>query len=265
MTNVRGISHGVLQSGPGTPVGSSDRRAPGRAVPTSRSARRGFWTPRSVMHMCSASSTTPTPLRLEVLVEPARDLRREPLLHLEVAREQVDDAGELREPDDPLARAGSRRGRRPTNGQQVVLAQRVERDGGRDDQLVVAAVVGERRRRNGCGVSSSAYMRATRRGVSRQALVGEVDAERAQQGARGGLGGGQVDAAAGAAGRRCQVGEGWGHTTVGAPRRRGLTSRAAPRPRPRAGSGRRAAPRRPRAGGRSRPRRRSRARSPCAG
>ena len=72
----------------------------------------------------------------------------------------------------------------PWNGQQVVHAERVERDRPRDDQLVVAVVVGERRRPErlrrqqlGVGVGDPARRVLQRLGV-------DVGAERAQQ-ARG--------------------------------------------------------------------------------
>ena len=106
----------------------------------------GFWTPRSDMHRCSASSTTPTPLGRSSRCEPAGDLRRQPLLDLQRAGEVIDHARELRQPDDPLARQVADVGDADER-QQVVLAQRVERDVAGDDELVVAAVVGERRRR----------------------------------------------------------------------------------------------------------------------
>ena len=85
-------------------------------------------------------------LGLELALEPARDLRRQPLLDLQGAGEQLDDPGQLREADDPLAGQVADVGD-ADEGQQVVLAERVERDVPGDDELVVAAVVGERRRR----------------------------------------------------------------------------------------------------------------------
>jgi hypothetical protein len=64
------------------------------------------------------------------------------LLHLQVAREQLDHPRELGKADDALARQVSHVGD-ADEGQQMVLAQRVEGDAGGDDQLVVADVVGE--------------------------------------------------------------------------------------------------------------------------
>jgi hypothetical protein len=43
-------------------------------------------------------------LRLELGLQPAGDLRGQPLLDLQVAREQLDDATELAQTDDPLGR-----------------------------------------------------------------------------------------------------------------------------------------------------------------
>src|ERR687897_637787 len=81
----------------------------------------------------------------QVLVEPAGDLRRQALLDLQGAREQLDHARELGQPDDALPRQVADVGDADER-QEVVLAQRVEGDPGRDDELVVAAVVRERGR-----------------------------------------------------------------------------------------------------------------------
>jgi hypothetical protein len=69
------------------------------------------------------------PLGRELPVEPVRDLLRQALLHLEGASTVVDDAGELRQPDDPLGGQVADVGD-ADEGQQMVLAQRVERDPG---------------------------------------------------------------------------------------------------------------------------------------
>ena len=94
--------------------------------------------------------------RRQMRLQPVGDLLRQALLHLQVAREQVDDPGQLRKADDPVAGqvadvrdAGER--------QQVVLAQRVERDRAgrrraRRSRSSLGNVVGS----NGTGVSSSA-------------------------------------------------------------------------------------------------------------
>jgi hypothetical protein len=66
-------------------------------------------------------------LRLQLVLEPAGDLGRQPLLDLERAGEVVDDAGELREAEDPLARQIADVGDADER-QQVVLAERMERD-----------------------------------------------------------------------------------------------------------------------------------------
>ena len=78
--------------------------------------------------------------------------------------------------------------------QQVVLAQRVERDVARDDELVVAAVVGERRRVERARREQLGVHPRHARGRVAQALVGEVDAERDEQVVGGAFGRGQVDA-----------------------------------------------------------------------
>ena len=85
-------------------------------------------------------------LRRELALQPVGDLRGQPLLDLQRSGEGLDHARELGQPDDPLARQVGDVGDADER-QQVVLAQRVERDVACDDELVVAAVVGERRRR----------------------------------------------------------------------------------------------------------------------
>ena len=83
-------------------------------------------------------------LRLELTLEPVGDLGREPLLDLQRARVVLDDARELRQPDDlVVGQVGDVR--HADERQQVVLAERVEVDLAGHDQLVVVAVVRERR------------------------------------------------------------------------------------------------------------------------
>ena len=69
--------------------------------------------------------------------------------------------------------------------QQVVHAQRLERDVAHEDELVVALVGKQRSRSNSAGVSSSANEAATRRGVSSRSGESSVGADRAQQVERG--------------------------------------------------------------------------------
>ena len=85
--------------------------------------------------------------------------------------------------------------RHPVEGQQVVHAQRVKRDRPRDDQLVIAVVVGEgrrlkrlRRQQLGIGVGHPARRLPQRLGV-------DIGAERPQQLASRTLHGGVVDLA----------------------------------------------------------------------
>ena len=86
-----------------------------------------------------ASITTPTPWGCSRLLEEFGDLLGQPLLDLEPPGVHLDDARDLREPDDPAARDVRDR-RRAEERQQVVLAQRVERDVLDDDHLAVADV-----------------------------------------------------------------------------------------------------------------------------
>ena len=104
----------------------------------------GLRTPRITAHRWVASMTTPTPCGSSRSCEELGDLLGQPLLDLEPAGVHLDDARDLREPDDPAARdVGDRRG--PEERQQVVLAQRVERDVLDDDHLAVGDVEDGRR------------------------------------------------------------------------------------------------------------------------
>ena len=125
-----------------------------------------FCTPRSDMHRCSASMTTPTPRGQQVVLQAVRDLHREALLNLQFACEQLDDARELRHADDPVTRqVGDVRN--PVKWQHVVPAQRVKGDVTHDDELVVGRLVGKVVSESDSCVSISASAAATRRGVSR--------------------------------------------------------------------------------------------------
>jgi len=136
----------------------------------------GFCTPRSDMHMCAASSTTPTPFGAGAPLEPARDLARQALLDLEVAREEVNRPRELRQSHDALTRQVAHV-RHVGGGEQVVLAHRVERNRTGDDELVIALVVGKRRGIEGNGREEVRVERCHPSGRRAAALAREVDAE----------------------------------------------------------------------------------------
>ena len=149
-------------------------------------------TPRNDMHWCSASITTPTPLGAQVILEPVGDLLGQPLLHLQVTREQLHHAGQLRQPENAFAGQVADV-RDALERQHVVLAQRLHGDAARQHQFVVPLVVRERRqvelpRREHLGVRVGhpprrvGQMRAVR-----------IPPERHQQIGHGPLGGGQVD------------------------------------------------------------------------
>ena len=106
-------------------VRGSSRTRPCSADVTVRAP--GFCTPRSDMQRCSASSTTPTPRGARCSSSQSATCCRQPLLHLQVTREQIDDPRQLREADDPIARQVADV-RDPVERQQVVLAQRMKRD-----------------------------------------------------------------------------------------------------------------------------------------
>ena len=95
-----------------------------------------FSTPRMRMQRCSASSTTRDAERVELLLHGGRDLGGHALLHLEPAREDLDQARDLADADDPLAR-DVRDVRLAEERQDVVLAEREEIDVAHDDHLGV--------------------------------------------------------------------------------------------------------------------------------
>ena len=68
-----------------------------------------FWMPRMTMHMCCASITTATPSGFERLLDAVADLDRQPLLHLQPAREGIDHARDLGQADDVAVRECRRR------------------------------------------------------------------------------------------------------------------------------------------------------------
>src|ERR1700733_745617 len=82
------------------------------------------------------------PLRLEVFLQPVCYLDGEAFLDLEVPGEQLHHPGQLGQPQDPFGGYVADVGH-AVEGQEVVLAQRVEGDVPGQDQLVVALVVGE--------------------------------------------------------------------------------------------------------------------------
>ena len=81
--------------------------------------------------------------RSQVGVEPVGDLLGQPLLHLRAVREQLDHPGQLGQPEDPVAGQVADV-RHADERQQVVLADRPDRDVAGEDELVVALVVVER-------------------------------------------------------------------------------------------------------------------------
>ena len=78
-----------------------------------------------------------------MLLEPVGDLLGEPLLYLQPAGEQLHHAGQLRQAENARRRDVADVGD-PVERQQMVLAQRLERNVAGQHQLVVALVVGER-------------------------------------------------------------------------------------------------------------------------
>ncbi len=95
-----------------------------------------FSTPRIDMQRCEASITTATPERPDLLAERLGDLVGQPFLHLQAAREDLDEARDLAQPDDAALRdvgdVASAEER-----QQVMLAETVEVDVLDDHHLVI--------------------------------------------------------------------------------------------------------------------------------
>ena len=97
----------------------------------------GFSTPRTDMHMCSASSMTATPRGLQDLLDRGRDLRGHVLLRLQAARIDVDQPRELGQPDHPVDRlVGDMR--LADERHHVMLAMGVEGDVAHQHEIVVA-------------------------------------------------------------------------------------------------------------------------------
>ena len=155
--------------------------------------------------MCSASRTTPTPLGSSSRSsQPATWVVRRSWIWRSRG-EELDDATELAQADDPLT-GEIPDVRHPMKGQQVMHAQRVKWDRPCDDQLVIAVVVGEggrpkrlRRQQLGIGIGDAA-----RRLLERLCI--DVGAERPQKLASRSLNAGAVDLAVGltALGWRCE-------------------------------------------------------------
>ena len=144
-----------------------------------------FWTPRSDMQRCSASSTTPTPFGSSSVWSQSATCV--------VAAEQLDDPAELAQADDAFAREVGDVGH-PVEREQVVHAERVERNRSSHDQLVVALVVrkggrseGVWREQLGIGVGHPPGRVVERRGI-------DVGTNRPEQIARRPLQGGVIDA-----------------------------------------------------------------------
>lgn len=94
-------------------------------------------------------------LGLQALMEAVGDLLGQSFLDLKAAGEPVRDPGQLGQTEDATAREVADVGD-AAEGQQVVLAQRLERQVPGQDELVVALVVAERGAVNASGVSISA-------------------------------------------------------------------------------------------------------------
>ena len=171
-------------------VRGSSRRPPCRAEVTVR-APGGAHPADAHAHVLGLEHD-PHALGREVLLQPAGDLLGEPLLHLQPAGEQLDDARQLGQPEDPVARqVGDVRD--ADEGQQVVLAQRREGDVPGDDELVVALLVRERRQAERARLEQLGVRRRhPPRGVA-QRLARDVLPERDEQVGDGCGGGCLVD------------------------------------------------------------------------
>ena len=158
----------------------------------------------------------PHALGPQLVLQARRDLRREALLQLKAAGEEVDHACELREPQDALRGEVGDVGD-AVERQDVVHAQRLERDLTHDDELVVALVVGEGRQVERLGREQlGVRVRHPARRLA-QALVVEIGTERGEQLSRGAFHAVAIDRA-----REMGHGEGCGHAAFVRRRRRFL-------------------------------------------
>lgn len=102
----------------------------------------GLRTPRMVMQRCSHSTTTITPLRLQVLDQGVGDLAGEAFLDLGSLGEDVDQSRELGQPGDLAVGGDVGDVGDPGERQQVVLAGAPHLDVTHQHHLVVAEVEG---------------------------------------------------------------------------------------------------------------------------
>jgi hypothetical protein len=117
--------------------------------------------------------------------------------------------------------------RDPDEWQHVVLAQGVERNPGRDHQLVIAAVVRKGRRPERCGRQQFRVHACHAPRRIAEALVCQVDAEGVEQVMRSSLRRREIDVAAIAGCRHRQMGECLGHASLSDPWAASLTAVAA--------------------------------------
>jgi hypothetical protein len=96
-----------------------------------------LWMPRVVMHSCAPSTTTPTPQRLQHVLDALGDLRGHLLLHLEAARVGLDHARQLADADH-LAVGQVADVDLADDRRHVVLAMAFVLDVAQHDHLVVA-------------------------------------------------------------------------------------------------------------------------------
>ena len=89
------------------------------------------------MHRCSASITTPAPRGFTCSLHPVVHLLRDALLQLQAVGDVLDGAGDGRQADQAVARQESDV-RSTAERQQVVLAQRLERDVAHQHQAAVS-------------------------------------------------------------------------------------------------------------------------------
>jgi hypothetical protein len=83
--------------------------------------------------------------RFKLLLQPARDLGRKPLLYLQITSKELDDPRQLRQAHDPPTRQIPHV-RHAMKRKEVMHTKRMERDRTDQHKLVIALLVGERRR-----------------------------------------------------------------------------------------------------------------------
>src|SRR5437763_10539565 len=141
--------------------------------------------------MLGAEHHPDTP-RLQLMLQPVGDLHGHAFLQLEIAGEHVNDTCQLRQTDDPLSWQIRHVGLAEER-QQMMHAERVERDVPHDDKLFVTTFGRERGRGDVCGRDKLAEGGRNPARRSEQIWGVDIRADRAKQLERGPLRGSEIE------------------------------------------------------------------------